>query len=91
MQFGRIIGTVWATVKDPHLVGKKLLIVQPQNSQRHDCGDPLIAVDLTDAGPGEQVFYVTAREAAEALEDVDMAPVDATIVGNVNSIDRVTP
>ena len=91
MQFGRIIGTVWATVKDPHLEGKKLLIVQPQNSQRHDSGDPLVAVDLTDAGPGEQVYYVTAREAAEALEDVAMAPVDATIVGIVDRIDRAAP
>ena len=91
MQFGRIIGAVWATVKDRSLEGKKLLIVQPQNSQRHDCGDPIVAVDLTAAGPGEHIFYVTAREAAEALEDVDMAPVDATIVGIVDRIDRVAP
>jgi ethanolamine utilization protein EutN len=88
MYFGRILGTVWATVKDPSLTGKKLMLVQPQNSKQGDVGEPLVAVDLTDAGPGEHIYYITSREAADAIEDVKMAPVDATIVGIVDRIDR---
>jgi microcompartment protein CcmK/EutM len=37
------------------------------------------------AGPGEVIFYVTASEAVIPL-DVEMAPVDASIVGIVDSI-----
>lgn len=86
MFFGKVIGTVWATRKDEHLQGFKLQLVQPLTARREPAGDPLIAVDTVGAGPGETVFYITAREATIPLP-VDMAPVDASIVGIVDSID----
>ena len=88
MYLGQVTGTIWATVKDPNLQGKKLVIVQPQDSKGENAGDPIIAVDLTGSGPGEHIFYITSREASDALEDVAMAPVDATILGIVDRIDR---
>ncbi len=48
-------------------------------------GDPIIAFDTVGAGPGEIIFYITASEAVIPL-DVDMAPVDASIVGIVDTI-----
>jgi ethanolamine utilization protein EutN len=48
-------------------------------------GEPLVAVDTVGAGPGEIIFYITASEAVIPLP-VDFAPVDASIVGIVDTI-----
>jgi ethanolamine utilization protein EutN len=45
-----------------------------------------VAVDTVGAGVGETVMYITAREAVIPLP-VDMAPVDASIVGIIDRID----
>jgi ethanolamine utilization protein EutN len=90
MFFAKVIGTVWATRKDEHLLSFTLQFIQPQNAQREDIGDPIVAVDTIGAGVGETVFYITAREATIPLP-VDMAPVDASIVGIVDRIDVHAP
>lgn len=86
MFFADIIGTIWATRKDENLKSFKLQLIQPLNAKREKAGDPLVAVDTVGAGPGETVYYVTAREAVIPLP-VEMAPVDASIVGIVDRID----
>ena len=86
MFFAKVIGTVWATRKDEHLLHFKLQFIQPLNAQREHVGDPIVAVDTIGAGIGETVFYITAREATIPLP-VEMAPVDASIVGIVDRID----
>jgi len=86
MFFGKVIGTVWATRKDEHMNSFKLQIVQPMNGHREPAGDPIVAVDTVGAGPGETIIYITAREATIPLT-VDMAPVDASIVGIIDRID----
>ena len=86
MYFGKVIGTVWATRKDPNLQNFKLQFVQPMNAQQVAVDQPIVAVDTIGAGPGEIVIYITAREATIPLP-VDMAPVDASIVGIVERID----
>lgn len=86
MFFAKVIGTVWATRKDEHLQNFKLQFIQPLNAHREHVGDPLVAVDTVGAGTGETVLYVTAREATIPLP-VEMAPVDASIVGIVDHID----
>ncbi|GAB4129328.1 MAG: EutN/CcmL family microcompartment protein [Ignavibacteriales bacterium] len=85
MQLGKVIGTIWATRKYDTLAGKKMQIVQPINSENENIGSPIIAIDTIGAGPGEIIYYITASEAVIPL-DVDMAPVDASIVGIVDSI-----
>ncbi len=86
MFFGKVIGTVWATRKDEHTTSFKLQFVQPLNAHREPAGDPIVAVDTVGAGPGETIMYITAREATIPLP-VDMAPVDASIVGIIDRID----
>lgn len=88
MFLGRVIGNIWATQKYAALKSFKMMFVQPLNSGMEPVGDPLIAVDTVGAGPGETIFYVTASEAVIPLP-VDMAPVDASIVGIVDSINVV--
>ena len=85
MFLGKVIGNVWATIKYETLKSFKMLIVQPINAKNKNVGEPIIAVDTVGAGTGETIFYITASEAVIPLP-VDMAPVDASIVGIVDTI-----
>lgn len=85
MQLGKVIGTIWATRKYDAVKGYKMQLVQPINGDYEKLGDPIISIDTVGAGPGEIVFYATSSEAVIPM-DVDMAPVDASIVGIVDSI-----
>jgi ethanolamine utilization protein EutN len=82
---GKVIGNVWATQKYEALKNFKLMFVQPVNAENEELGDPIIAVDTVGAGPGETIFYITASEAVIPLP-VEMAPVDASIVGIVDTL-----
>jgi ethanolamine utilization protein EutN len=88
MQLGKVIGTIWATRKYDAVKGYKLQLVQPISSEGKELGEPIIAVDTIGAGPHEIIFYITSSEASIPM-DVDMAPVDASIVGIVDSINSV--
>ena len=86
MFLAKVIGTVWATRKDENLKNFKLQCLQPITARRIPVGDPIIAVDTIGAGVGETVMYISAREATIPLP-VELAPVDASIVGIVDRID----
>ena len=87
MFLGKVIGNVWATRKYQALKNMKLMFVQPMNANYEETDEPIVAVDTVGAGPGEVIFYITASEAVIPLP-VDMAPVDASIVGIVDTINR---
>ncbi|MBU2446529.1 MAG: EutN/CcmL family microcompartment protein [Bacteroidetes bacterium] len=86
MFFAQVIGTVWATKKYPALESFKMQFIQPINGEMKKLGSPIVAIDTVGAGPGEIVMYITASEAVIPLP-VDMAPVDASIVGIIDRID----
>ena len=48
MNLARVIGTVWATVKDPSLEGMRFLVIQPENETGETIGDPLVLREITD-------------------------------------------
>jgi len=85
---GRVIGTVVATVKYEGLEGRKLMVVQPLDHNLKPTGSYEVAVDTVQAGPDSLVFLVGSREAALALSP-SFVPVDAAIVGMVDSVDAV--
>lgn len=85
MQIGRVTGTVVATRRAQGLDGIRLLIVQPLSHDLRPSEPLLCAVDTVRAGPGDLVSFVTAREAAQALDD-DFVPVDAAIVGVIDNV-----
>jgi len=85
MQLGRIIGNVVCTVKDPALVGQKLLIVQPLDRKGRDKGRPLIALDAVGAGTGETIYWCRGREASLPFLP-NALPTEATIVGIVDTV-----
>ena len=85
MLLGRIIGNVICTMKDPALIGQKLLIVQPLDRKGRDKGRPVIALDAVGAGAGETIYWCRGKEASFPFLPVDV-PTEATIVGIVDTI-----
>lgn len=86
MLLAKIVGTVVATRKDPRLVSNKLLVVRPMDPRGKAEGAYLVAVDTVDAGVGETVLVVSGSSArmASGLKD---CPVDAAIIGIIDTID----
>ena len=85
MFLGKVVGNVWATQKYDALKSFKMLLIQPLNADYMNIGEPIIAIDTVGAGSGEIIFYITASEAVIPLP-VYFAPVDASIVGIIDSI-----
>jgi ethanolamine utilization protein EutN len=87
MQIARVVGTVVSTQKNRKFEGAKLLLVQPVNPDDSPRGTTLLAVDGVGAGVHEKVLIVLeGRAAGEALGKKG-APVDAAIVGIIDSVD----
>ena len=83
MYVGKVIGSVVSTVKDEALKGLKLLAVQVVENGKP--GRIIIAADaIRVSGEGDLVYVVTSREAALAV-GTGLIPVDAAIVGIVDS------
>jgi microcompartment protein CcmK/EutM len=90
MILAKIVGTVVATRKDERLVSNKLLVVRPIDPRGTAEGSYLVAVDTVDAGFGETVLVVSGSSARMAAGMKD-CPVDAAIVGIVDSINVPEP
>jgi ethanolamine utilization protein EutN len=86
MLLAKVVGTVVATRKDDRLLSAKLLVSRPIDPTGKPEGSYLVAVDTVDAGVGETVLIVSGSSArmAAGLKD---CPVDAAIVGVIDSID----
>ena len=85
MLLGRIIGNVVCTMKDPALIGQKLLIVQPLDRKGRDKGRPVIALDAVGAGAGETIYWCRGKEASFPFLPADL-PTEATIVAIVDCV-----
>ncbi len=86
MQIARVIGTVVSTQKHRKFEGAKLLLVQPLNADDSPRGTALLAVDGVGAGVHEKVLIVLeGRAAGEALGRT-AAPVDAAIIGIIDTV-----
>ncbi len=83
MILGQVVGEVVATVKDESVQGRKLLITQLMNSKREPIGRPQVAIEVVDAGIGDWVFLVRAREASLATYPI-VGPVDLAILGVID-------
>lgn len=86
MMVARVIGNVWATRKEESLRGYKLLVVRQVDERAQMVGEPLVAVDLIGAGVGELVL-VTTGSSARKIRSGEESPIDAAVVGIVDSMD----
>ncbi|MGE5124868.1 MAG: EutN/CcmL family microcompartment protein, partial [Betaproteobacteria bacterium] len=85
----KVIGNVVATQKHPKLQGAKLLLVQPfvnKDGALVASGSSIVAVDSVGAGRGELVLF-TQGSSARLTPATREAPVDAVIVGIVDSVE----
>jgi len=90
MTFGRVIGRIWATVKNPGLDGLRMLYVQPLTPELKPTGRRIIVTDSTGAGAGELVYWVRGKEASFPFLPAE-APTDNTIVGIVDEVHLAKP
>jgi len=86
MQIARVIGTVVSTQKHRKFEGAKLLLVQPLNPDDSPRGAALLAVDGVGAGVHEKVLVVLEGRAAGEALGRKAAPVDAAVVGIIDTI-----
>lgn len=86
MQIARVIGTVVATQKHRKLESAKLLLVQPLGLDARPAGTPILAIDSVGAGVGEKVLVVIEGKAAGSALRRSAAPVDAAIIGIIDSV-----
>lgn len=80
MWIGRVIGSVWATVRHAPLEGFRFVLVEREEGS----AQPEAAVDTVGSGPGDRVLVITAYEATLPLRDlrpgIDLAGADAAVV-----------
>ncbi len=85
MLLGRVIGSLVSTLKLEAFEGVKFLLVQPLDENLKPQGDPIVAADTQQAGPGQVVTYIGGREASLPLPE-PFNPSDATITSIVDAI-----
>ena len=92
MFLARVEGSVVATKKDASMSGRKLLLLRPQLVDEKDPTkfrpgvNTIVAVDSVGAGIGELVMFCQGSSARLAPNLKD-APVDAVIIGIVDTVD----
>ena len=87
MEIGTVIGSVWATKKREELQGLKFLIIQPEPQKGSLVeSQTYIAVDQIGAGVGDEVMVTKGSSAANIKSDSKL-PIDALVVGIIDSID----
>lgn len=89
---GRVTGRVVAPVKNLHLEGEKLLLVQPVGLDGAVAkGAPVVATDRAQAGPGDLVLVNNEGGGARLLYRNDKTPVRSIVVAVVDDLDVVRP
>lgn len=86
MQIGRVIDIVTATTKREKLVGAKFLVIQPVDIEGNTQGFSFLAVDAAQAGIGDRVVVVLEGRAAVSTFHRQGAPIDAAVIGIIDSI-----
>lgn len=86
MLLGQVTGSLWSTRKDEKLNGWKFMIVRILDGDGVTPKESVIAADNAGAGIGDTVL-VTLGEAARISAENITVPIDAMIVGVVDSID----
>jgi ethanolamine utilization protein EutN len=91
MFIAKVTGTVVATQKVASMTGRKLLTVEPlrvdpeSRGRLVGTGRSIVVVDTVGAGQGETVLIVQGSS-ARLTPETEKLPVDATIVGIVDSV-----
>ncbi|NMO03775.1 EutN/CcmL family microcompartment protein [Gordonia sp. TBRC 11910] len=87
MRVARVVGQVVSTAKPASIAGRTILLVHDLDPAAPErvVGTPYAVVDLVGAGRGE-VVLVAAGSAARVDEELASAPVDAAVIGIIDSL-----
>jgi ethanolamine utilization protein EutN len=91
MFLAKVTGSVVSTQKAEAMIGQRLLVVEPLRVDEKDkkslkgTGRTFICVDTVGSGEGETVLIVQGSS-ARFTEETKKLPVDAAIVGIVDSV-----
>lgn len=91
MFVAKVTGSVVSTQKVPAMVGQKLMVVEPyrlesvKRESLTETGRTFIAVDTIGAGEGDYVL-ITQGSSARLTEETQKLPIDAVIVGIVDTV-----
>jgi len=87
MILGRLIGTVWATRKNPRLENRKLAIVRPYfwYNPSHDI-EHVVAVDQVGAEIGQDVLVCVGQPGRWVAGDY-RSPIEASIMAIVDRVE----
>lgn len=86
MLLGKVVGTVVCDQRVRTMAGSKLLIVEKVDYKGESSGGYEIAVDAVGAGTNDVVLY-TMESSARQTEITKDRPVDAVIVGIVDTVE----
>ena len=83
----KVIGNAVASIKHPVYVGKKIMVVQPVDTDGSTPnGREFLAIDSVQAGPGDLVLAAREGNTARQILGTDTDPLHAVIVGIVDAI-----
>ncbi len=88
MKIARVIGNIWSTKKKDSIHALRLLLVEPLKKDLTPEGGTIVAADdEVGAGNGEIVIITQGAPAMQALDREGKIPVDAVVMGIVDSLD----
>lgn len=88
MYIGRVVGTIVATIKHPAYRGYKLLTVAREGLDGELDAKYDIALDVAQAGIGDQVLVMDEGNGARQVLDMEpWGPVRAVVVGIVDEVE----
>ena len=87
MYVAKVIGDVVSSVKYETLQAQKILVIQPVDPDGTEHGEPLLAIDMVDAGIGDVVLIVDQGTAARQVLSMEYPTIRTLILGIVDRID----
>lgn len=88
MILGKVVGTVVSTKKSIGIEGARFLLIDKCNAKGDKKGDFIVALDIIGVGNDEMVMISESTSARETPITTNK-PIDALIVGIIDSIDEL--
>lgn len=85
MFLGRVIGSVWSTMKDRNLEGQRLLLIQPVTPELKNTGRIIVCTDCTGSGAGELIYWCRGKESSFPFLPQEV-PTDTCVVAVVDEV-----
>lgn len=88
MVLAKVIGTVTCTMKEQRYAGKRIMVVQPVNSNGEKQGRSMLAIDGVQSGVGDLVVVFDEGGSARAILDCTTCVTIRTVIGAI--VDKVS-